>query len=150
VVKTGDVIEVSTRKVGESAQRGTVLEVRGELLSVRWESGRESVFIPAAGAFAVVGESTPPRSTGSAAARSTTTAAKHGAHARPVKKAPAKSSAKKATAKKATAKKATAKKATAKKATAKKATAKKATAKKATAKKASAKKAAARRKGRRS
>lgn len=103
VVKAGDVIEVSTRKVGESAQRGTVLEVRGELLSVRWESGRESVFIPAAGAFAVVGESTPPRSTGSAAARSTTTAAKHGAHARPVKKAPAKSSAKKATAKKATA-----------------------------------------------
>jgi Domain of unknown function (DUF1918) len=54
----GDVIEVSSRKVGTPPRRGTVTEVldaqRPEL-RVRWEDGRETVLYPSAGVAKIVG-----------------------------------------------------------------------------------------------
>lgn len=54
----GDVIQVSSRKVGTPPRRGTVTEVldsqRPEL-RVRWEDGHESVLYPSGGNARVVG-----------------------------------------------------------------------------------------------
>jgi DNA-binding protein HU-beta len=55
MVKVGDVVEVAARKVGETPRTGTVTALRGALITVRWDSGAETVLIPGAGTLAVVG-----------------------------------------------------------------------------------------------
>ena len=60
MTKIGDVIELTARK-GDTAPRGTVVNVRGDMLSIRWDTGRESVIVPAAGALAVVSEAKAPK-----------------------------------------------------------------------------------------
>jgi hypothetical protein len=54
MVEVGDVIEITTRKVGQVARKGTVKTVQGALITVVWDSGDETKLIPAAGSLIVV------------------------------------------------------------------------------------------------
>jgi hypothetical protein len=53
-VQVGDRIEIESEKVGSPVRTGVVLQVEGRLLRVRWDDGRESTFIPSAGAVRIV------------------------------------------------------------------------------------------------
>ncbi len=55
MVQVGDVIEIVTRKIGQTVRRGKVKAVRGALITVAWDSGEETSLIPAAGSLTVVG-----------------------------------------------------------------------------------------------
>jgi hypothetical protein len=55
MVQVGDVIEIVTRKIGQTARRGKVKAVRGGLITVAWNSGEETSLIPAAGSLTIVG-----------------------------------------------------------------------------------------------
>ena len=112
---------------------GVVTAVSGAMLTVLWDTGEETTFIPGAGDLRVVTGQR--RRASSPPARKATS-----------KKAPArKATTKKAPTRRATAKKAPTRRATAKKAPTRKATAKKAPARRATAKKAPARKAVSKR-----
>jgi hypothetical protein len=52
----GDQIELKSNKVGQDARRGTVTKIGGSMLTVRWSSGGESVFVPAAGSLTVIAQ----------------------------------------------------------------------------------------------
>ncbi len=53
VVNVGDRIVVESEKVGVPPRRGEVRAVSGRLLTVRWENGQESMFVPSAGSLRV-------------------------------------------------------------------------------------------------
>jgi hypothetical protein len=53
MVQVGDRIEVESEKVGSATRCGVVTAIEGRLLTVRWDSGKESVFIPSAGSMRV-------------------------------------------------------------------------------------------------
>jgi hypothetical protein len=53
MAKVGDRIVVESEKVGSPARRGEVTGVSGRLLTVRWEDGDQSTFIPSAGSLRV-------------------------------------------------------------------------------------------------
>jgi len=56
----GDQIELASKKVGQEVRRGTVTKVGGSMLTVRWSSGHESVFVPTPGSLAVIGQGAKP------------------------------------------------------------------------------------------
>ena len=61
MVKVGDHVEVESEKVGSATRSGVVTAVEGRLLTVRWDTGGESMFIPSAGSLRVTsGEATAP------------------------------------------------------------------------------------------
>jgi hypothetical protein len=49
----GDRIVVESEKVGVPPRRGEVLGLSGSMLTVRWEGGEQSTFIPGAGSLRV-------------------------------------------------------------------------------------------------
>jgi hypothetical protein len=51
VVEVGDEIEIETERVGQPARAGVVTAVRGQLLTIRWNDGRESTFMPKSGSL---------------------------------------------------------------------------------------------------
>jgi hypothetical protein len=53
MVQVGDQIVVESEKVGSPPRRGEVTAVSGRLLTVRWEHGDESTFVPSAGSLRV-------------------------------------------------------------------------------------------------
>jgi hypothetical protein len=53
MVKVGDHVEVESEKVGSATRSGVVTAVDGSLLTVRWDTGGESMFIPSAGSLRV-------------------------------------------------------------------------------------------------
>jgi uncharacterized protein DUF1918 len=53
-VRVGDRIEVESEKVGSATRIGVVTRIEGRLLHVQWDTGRESMFVPSAGAVRVV------------------------------------------------------------------------------------------------
>jgi hypothetical protein len=55
MVKVGDKVLVESEKVGSATRSGVVTEVDGRMITVRWESGTQSVFVPSAGSLTVVG-----------------------------------------------------------------------------------------------
>lgn len=55
MVQVGDRVSVETEKVGRKPRTGVVKAVQGSLISVQWESGEESMFVPASGSLRVVG-----------------------------------------------------------------------------------------------
>jgi hypothetical protein len=55
MVKVGDHVEVESEKVGSATRGGVVTAVDGRLLTVRWDTGGESMFIPSAGSLRVTG-----------------------------------------------------------------------------------------------
>jgi hypothetical protein len=55
MIQVGDRIVLESEKVGQPSQTGVVTGTQGQLLHVRWDSGKESSFIPSAGSLQVVG-----------------------------------------------------------------------------------------------
>jgi hypothetical protein len=65
MVEVGDRILVESEKVGTVTRGGVVTAVDGPLITVRWDSGAESVFVPSAGSLQVTGHEPPAREVGS-------------------------------------------------------------------------------------
>jgi hypothetical protein len=49
----GDRIVVESEKVGVPPRRGEVIELTGNMLTVRWEDDEQSTFVPSAGSLRV-------------------------------------------------------------------------------------------------
>jgi hypothetical protein len=54
LVEVGDRLLVESEKVG-AVTRGVVTAVEGRLITVRWDSGSSSTFVPSAGCLQVTG-----------------------------------------------------------------------------------------------
>jgi hypothetical protein len=54
MVQVGDRIQVESEKVGSTTRVGVVTAIEGRLLTVRWDGGRVSVFVPSAGSMRVL------------------------------------------------------------------------------------------------
>ena len=52
-VDAGDRVIVESEKVGQASRHGVVTETHGSLLTVQWDTGQVSSFIPAAGSLQV-------------------------------------------------------------------------------------------------
>ena len=59
MVEVGDRVLVEAKKVGSVTRSGVVMAVDGRLITVRWDSGSESVFVPNAGSLRVTGHEPP-------------------------------------------------------------------------------------------
>ena len=59
MVEVGDRVLVESEKVGTLTRSGVVTAVEGRLITVRWDSGAQSVFIPSAGSLRVTGHEPP-------------------------------------------------------------------------------------------
>ena len=59
MVEVGDRVVVESEKVGTLTRSGVVMAVEGRLITVRWDSGSQSVFIPSAGSLRVTGHEPP-------------------------------------------------------------------------------------------
>ncbi len=59
MVEVGDRVLVESQKVGNVTRSGVVTAVDGRLITVRWDSGAESVFVPSAGSLRVTGHQLP-------------------------------------------------------------------------------------------
>jgi Domain of unknown function (DUF1918) len=55
MVEVGDRVLVESEKVGSVTRSGVVTAVAGRLITVRWDAGSESVFVPSAGSLQVTG-----------------------------------------------------------------------------------------------
>jgi acyl dehydratase len=55
MVEVGDRVRVESEKVGVVTRRGVVTEVDGRLITVHWDSGSSSTFVPSAGCLQVTG-----------------------------------------------------------------------------------------------
>lgn len=53
MANVGDHVVVESEKVGTPPRRGVVTGVSGRMLTVRWESGEETSFLPSAGSLRV-------------------------------------------------------------------------------------------------
>ncbi len=63
MTKRGDRVEIPGRKVGQGRRVGTVEDVRGSMLTVRWDSGERTTLSPSAGSLTVLGDGTRQRPT---------------------------------------------------------------------------------------
>ena len=68
VPEIGDQIEVMGTKVDQAPRIGVVTDVRGRMLTVRWATGDQTVFVPAPGTLTVLVGADVPRRTTSASA----------------------------------------------------------------------------------
>ena len=59
----GDRVRFHSRKVGEAPREGVVTGVTGQLLSIRWSTGEESMMVPGPGSLAIVGKEAAPSRT---------------------------------------------------------------------------------------
>src|SRR5215218_9056997 len=59
MVEVGDRVLVESEKVGSVTRSGVVTAVEDRLITVRWDSGSESVFVPSAGSLQVTGHEPP-------------------------------------------------------------------------------------------
>ena len=55
MVEIGDRVLIESEKLGVEPRAGVITAIEGTIVHVRWDSGRESSFIPAAGSMAIVG-----------------------------------------------------------------------------------------------
>jgi hypothetical protein len=55
MVNVGDRVLVESEKVGSATRSGVVTAVDGRMITVRWDSGAESLFVPSAGSLRVTG-----------------------------------------------------------------------------------------------
>ena len=65
MVEVGDRVLVESQKVGDVTRSGVVTAVDGRLITVRWDSGAESVFVASAGSLRVTGRELPAGEAGS-------------------------------------------------------------------------------------
>jgi hypothetical protein len=61
MVEVGDRVLVESEKVGSVTRSGVVTAVDGRLITVRWDAGSQSVFVPSAGSLQVTGHEPPGR-----------------------------------------------------------------------------------------
>jgi hypothetical protein len=61
MVEVGDRILVESEKVGSVTRSGVVTAVDGRLITVRWDAGSQSVFVPSAGSLQITGHEQPSR-----------------------------------------------------------------------------------------
>ena len=54
MTKPGDRVELPGRRVGQAPRLGTVEDVQGSLITVRWDSGETTTFTPQAGSLTVL------------------------------------------------------------------------------------------------
>jgi hypothetical protein len=59
MVDVGDRVQIESEKVGSVTRIGTVIRVDGRMITVSWDTGGESVFIPSAGCLQVIGHEQP-------------------------------------------------------------------------------------------
>jgi Domain of unknown function (DUF1918) len=59
MVSIGDRVLIESEKVGSATRSGVVTAVEGSLITVRWDTGSSSVFIPSAGSLTVTGKEPP-------------------------------------------------------------------------------------------
>jgi hypothetical protein len=59
MVEVGDRVLVESEKVGSVTRSGVVTAVDGRLITVLWDSGSQSVFVPSAGSLQVTGHEPP-------------------------------------------------------------------------------------------
>jgi Domain of unknown function (DUF1918) len=59
MVNVGDRVLVESEKVGSATRGGVVTAVDGRMITVRWDTGGESVFVPSAGCLQVTGREEP-------------------------------------------------------------------------------------------
>jgi Domain of unknown function (DUF1918) len=55
MVEVGDRVLVESEKVGTATRGGVVTAVDGPLITVKWDSGSSSMFVPSAGCLQVTG-----------------------------------------------------------------------------------------------
>jgi Domain of unknown function (DUF1918) len=55
MIEVGDRVLVESEKVGSATRSGVVTDVDGRLITVRWDSGASSTFVPSAGCLQVTG-----------------------------------------------------------------------------------------------
>jgi Domain of unknown function (DUF1918) len=55
MVEVGDRVLVESEKVGAATRSGVVIAVDGPLITVQWDSGTSSMFVPSAGCLQVTG-----------------------------------------------------------------------------------------------
>jgi hypothetical protein len=55
MVNVGDRVLIESEKVGSATRSGVVTAVDGRMITVRWDTGSESVFVPSAGSLRVTG-----------------------------------------------------------------------------------------------
>jgi hypothetical protein len=55
MVQVGDQVVLESERVGQPSQTGVITDTRGQLVHVRWDDGKESSYIPSAGALRVIG-----------------------------------------------------------------------------------------------
>jgi hypothetical protein len=51
----GDRVQIESEKVGTMTRTGTVTAIDGRMITVRWDTGGQSVFVPSAGCLHVIG-----------------------------------------------------------------------------------------------
>jgi hypothetical protein len=59
MVEVGDRVLVESEKVDSVTRSGVVTAVDYRLITMRWDSGSESVFVPSAGSLRVIGHQPP-------------------------------------------------------------------------------------------
>lgn len=59
MVEIGDRVLVESEKVGMVTRSGVVMAVDGRLITVRWDSGSQSFFVPSAGSLRVTSHEPP-------------------------------------------------------------------------------------------
>ncbi len=62
MVEVGHRVQLAPAKVGRRPRSGVVTAVRGQMITVRWDSGEQSTVVPASGTLSVQGHK--PKSTG--------------------------------------------------------------------------------------
>ncbi len=55
MVSSGDRVQIESEKVGSVTRTGTVTAVDGRMITVQWDTGGQSVFVPSAGCLHVIG-----------------------------------------------------------------------------------------------
>ena len=63
MVEVGDRVLVESEKVGSATRSGVVTAVEDRLITVRWDSGSQSIFVPSAGSLHITGHEPPPEAT---------------------------------------------------------------------------------------
>lgn len=79
MVEVGDRVELAAAKVERRPRRGVVTAIRGPMITVRWDSGQQSMVVPASGTLSVLGHKA--KSTGQTAKKATKKAAGRAAKA---------------------------------------------------------------------
>jgi hypothetical protein len=51
----GDRVQIESEKVGSVTRTGTVTAIDGRMITVLWDTGGQSVFVPSAGCLHVIG-----------------------------------------------------------------------------------------------